>query len=162
MVITPEQEAVHSGIEAMVSAYDIEPEPHRLMNMGLYMQKEDSNAGHLVAARAAVQSHDARREKYLRSPRPALTPWLGKGSSVAIYCYEYGNAYWGRWGPSSIEDGGGGLGGSEEAVLYLSEELARRGHRVTVYADPSDKDLRRGLIRGVRWRRHTEYSTAPG
>ena len=161
-LLSPEQATIRSGIEAMVSAYDIEPGPNRLMNLGLYMQKENSNAGYLVAARAAVQSHDARRDKYMRSPRPALTPWLGKGSSIAIYCYEYGNAYWGRWGPSSIEDGGGGLGGSEEAVLYLSEELARRGHRVTVYADPSDKDLRRGLIRGVRWRRHTEYSTAPG
>ena len=149
-----------SGIMAMAAAYDIDVDPKRLMNLGLLMQFESNNAGHLVAARAAVQMHDERREEYLLIPRPALTKWAGPGASVAIYCYEYDNAYWGRWGPSSLEEGGGGLGGSEEAVVYMAEELARRGHRVTVYADPPDNDLRRGLIRGVRWRRHTDYHAA--
>ena len=152
---------VRSSILMMTSAYDIDQENTRLMNLGLIMQREDSNVGYKIAARAAVQLHDTRREEYLKSPRPKLTSWAGKGLSVAIYCYEYGNAFWGRWGPSSMEEGGTGLGGSEEAVLYVAEELARRGHRVTIYADPSDQDLRRGLIHGVRWRRHTEYDSSP-
>jgi predicted O-linked N-acetylglucosamine transferase (SPINDLY family)/glycosyltransferase involved in cell wall biosynthesis len=153
---------LQASILTMASAYDIDPVSNRLMNLGLTMQRVSSNEGHRIAAVASVQLHDARRAEYLKSPRPTITPWAGSGLSVAIYCYEYGNAYWGRWGPSSMEDGGGGLGGSEEAVLYMAEELAKRGHRVTVYADPPDQDLRRGLIRGVRWRRHTEYDSAPG
>ena len=35
------------------------------------------------------------------------------------------------------------MGGSEEAVIYLTEELAKRGHFITVYGDPSSLDLRR-------------------
>ena len=46
---------------------------------------------------------------------------------IAIYCFEYGNSWWGRWGPSSASPSGGGLGGSEEAVLYISREFAKKG-----------------------------------
>jgi len=46
------------------------------------------------------------------------------------------------------------LGGSEEAVIHLSRELARRGHYVTVYAPRVDRED--GIIvharDGVRWR----------
>ena len=36
---------------------------------------------------------------------------------LAIYCDEYGQSWWGDWGPSSL---GKGLGGSEEAVIFIS------------------------------------------
>jgi hypothetical protein len=36
---------------------------------------------------------------------------------VAIYCDEYGQSWWGQWGPSSL---GKGLGGSEEAVIFIA------------------------------------------
>ena len=47
--------------------------------------------------------------------------------SIAIYCNEYGNAWWGQWGPSSASPKGTGLGGAEEAVLYISREFALMG-----------------------------------
>ena len=40
------------------------------------------------------------------------------------------------WGPSSVERGGRGLGGSEEAAVYLSRELAKLGYCVRVYGNP--------------------------
>lgn len=52
------------------------------------------------------------------------------------------------WGPLSIYKGG--IGGSEEAVVYLSKELAKLGHDVTVYNQyphPCTYD-------GVRWKHH--------
>ena len=39
------------------------------------------------------------------------------------------------WGPDSIEQG---IGGSEEAVIYLSRELARAGWKVTVFCQRED------------------------
>jgi len=37
--------------------------------------------------------------------------------TVAIYCDEYGQTWWPGWGPSSL---GKGLGGSEEAVVFIA------------------------------------------
>ena len=80
-------------------------------------------------------------------PRPVGVPVL------AIYCNEYGQTWWPRWGPSSIhgtegsqqnkqdQGGKGGLGGSEEAVVYLSREMAKLGYWVEIYTDPPDDDL---------------------
>ena len=36
---------------------------------------------------------------------------------------------------------GKGLGGSEEAVVYLTQELAVMGYRVEVYGDPPVEDI---------------------
>lgn len=58
---------------------------------------------------------------------------------VAIYCNEYGQSWWGDWGPSSLTTAG--LGGSEEAVVFLSQELARLGYWVEVYASPPAKGM---------------------
>ncbi len=58
---------------------------------------------------------------------------------IAIYCNEYGQAWFPNWGPSSLENGG--LGGSEEAVVLLSRELTALGYRVEIYADPIDSDI---------------------
>lgn len=40
-----------------------------------------------------------------------------------------------KWSPKNVSQG---IGGSEEAVIYLSKELVRQGYKVTVYADPQD------------------------
>lgn len=68
---------------------------------------------------------------------------------IAIYCDEYGNSWWGNWGPSST---GAGIGGSEEAVIYMSKELARIHDRkvwVEVYAKPPAHEI--GVSDGVAW-----------
>ena len=41
-----------------------------------------------------------------------------------------------KWSPKNVAQG---IGGSEEAVIYLSKELAKLGWKVTVYADPQDE-----------------------
>lgn len=49
------------------------------------------------------------------------------------------------WGPESLNEG---IGGSEEAVIYLSRELQKLGHNVFVYG----KDVTEGNDQGVIWR----------
>jgi glycosyltransferase involved in cell wall biosynthesis len=59
------------------------------------------------------------------------TPTRWPKRSIAIYV---GHGPLGTWGPSNLNNGG--LGGSEEAVVRLSRELARLGWRVTVFGTP--------------------------
>lgn len=76
---------------------------------------------------------------------------------IVFFCQEFGNAWWPGWGPSSIRthrnsstnpamdetlptSTAGGVGGSEEAVIFVSQELAKMGYRVEVYGDPPHAD----------------------
>lgn len=59
---------------------------------------------------------------------PAKT-WGEK--DIAIFC----GAGFERWSPKNVAQG---IGGSEEAVIYISKELAKLGWKVTVFADPMD------------------------
>ena len=61
------------------------------------------------------------------------------------YLANYGGEHFERWGPSSLEKG---IGGSETAVIKLSQEWAEMGYRVTVYGDPG-KEM--GEHNGVTW-----------
>ena len=40
------------------------------------------------------------------------------------------------------------MGGSEEAVVYLTHELANMGYHVEVYGDPPEEDMTMGGPRG--------------
>lgn len=52
-----------------------------------------------------------------------------------------------QWSPKSIgRSGGSFIGGSEEAVIYLSQELKKKGWQVTVFADPGVEE---GMHDGV-------------
>ena len=53
-----------------------------------------------------------------------------------------------HWGPSKLAHG---MGGANEAVVFMSRELARRGYAVRVYANPSQTDIGDDG-HGVEWR----------
>jgi glycosyltransferase involved in cell wall biosynthesis len=53
------------------------------------------------------------------------------GINIAIFGYE--NKHVPDWDPSSIYKG---IGGSEEAVIYASQELVKLGHKVIVFMQP--------------------------
>lgn len=57
-----------------------------------------------------------------------------------------------QWSPKSLVKG---IGGSEEAVIYLSRELTKLGWRVTVYADPQQD---KGFHDGVGYRPYYEFN----
>lgn len=56
------------------------------------------------------------------------TPVKWSDKSIAIFC---GQGYE-EWGPHTLDKG---MGGSEEAVIYLSRELSKLGYQVTVYGE---------------------------
>jgi len=78
--------------------------------------------------------------------------------SVVILC---GWGPLGNWGPRSLE---GGLGGSEEAVIRLSRELAAKGYAVTVFGTPgeeSGKDVSfiGGRAKTVQYKHYWEFNS---
>lgn len=69
-------------------------------------------------------------------------------NSIVIYC---GQA-WEDWAPPSTING---IGGSEEAVIYLSQELTKLGYEVTVYNSCGDYA---GIYSGVEYKNYFEFN----
>lgn len=80
-------------------------------------------------------------------------PRVHNKNEITIYC---GPAF-SPWSPKKIEDSSNTfVGGSEEAVIYLSEELVKQGYKVTVYADPGDDE---GEYNGVTYLPYYKFNT---
>lgn len=74
-------------------------------------------------------------------------PKFWKDDEIAIYC----GAQFTNWTPKSLsEPNGTFIGGSEEAVIKMAEELVKQGWKVTVYADPQEE----GEYNGVSYLPH--------
>lgn len=71
-----------------------------------------------------------------------------EGAPVTIWCPDTGQG----WSPDSLLTG---IGGSETAVIRVSEELAKRGKRVTVYAECE------GVWDGVRYAYSQDFVPQP-
>ncbi len=86
-------------------------------------------------------SDDVKYLPELRSVREQLTtPKVWEDNSIVFFC---GKGYE-EWGPHTLDKG---MGGSEEAIVYLTPQLAKLGYAVTVYGEidePFSKD-------GVTW-----------
>ena len=78
----------------------------------------------------------------LRKIREQLTkPKVWGDKSVVFFC---GKGYE-EWGPHTLDKG---MGGSEEAIVYLAPQLAKLGYEVTIFGEisqPFEKD-------GVEWK----------
>ena len=76
--------------------------------------------------------------------KEAFPPRTWGDKEVAIFC---GPGFT-QWSPKTITNPGGNFaGGSEEAVVYLSQELSKLGWKVTVFADPGpDEGEHEGVI----------------
>jgi len=77
-------------------------------------------------------------------------PKKWKNRSIAIFC---GNSSEGIWGPWQINEDG--MGGSEEAVIHMSNQLNSLGYEVVVYATPGSK---KGNYDGVEWKQYWEFN----
>lgn len=64
--------------------------------------------------------------------------------SIVFYCGEQ----WEEWGPETLKNG---MGGSEEAVTYLSEELANLGWQVTVYNQRVEELTTKAGVNWLPW-----------
>jgi tetratricopeptide (TPR) repeat protein len=73
-----------------------------------------------------------------------LPPRKWESNEIMLYC----GPHFEQWSPKSVN---GGIGGSEEAVIYLTREMAKLGWKVTVYSDPREDA---GIYDGVTYLPH--------
>ena len=86
----------------------------------------------------------------LRKIREAVTyPKVWDDNSIVFFC---GKGYE-EWGPHTLDKG---MGGSEEAIVYLAPQLAKLGYEVTVYGEVSEPLLQR--LNGT-WVKYNERSS---
>lgn len=64
------------------------------------------------------------------------------GKDEICYFANFGDKHFEQWDSSSLNSG---IGGSETAVIRLSEEWAKKGYKVTVYGDPITKGMQNGV-----------------
>lgn len=74
------------------------------------------------------------------------------GDKEICYFANFGGDHFERWDGSSLEKG---IGGSETAVIRLSEELTKKGYKVTVYGHPMPSGT---IINGVTYRPWYEFN----
>ena len=104
-------------------------------------QADRSNDEFFIAVRQENEMEFRSRGRlFQKHPRP------NDRRTIVIYCHEYGQTWWPQWGPSSL---GKGVGGSEEAVIFLSRELVALGYWVEVYGNPPE--LTERIVDGVVW-----------
>lgn len=95
----------------------------------------------LASAPQIMQNNPFIIELYKQNNPP--TYW--DKNSIVIYC---GQGFT-NWSPKRLIDPQNSfVGGSEEAVILMSKELAKKGWDVTVYADPGNDE---GVYDGVKW-----------
>lgn len=138
---------LEEGLKVAKDLYELIPSE---LNKGRYLTMEDLKRRNDVAHYVVKLAHHLRAtnqptqlqalvnsipkeiamEPALVALKNEMIPPKTWGSDeVVIFC----GAGWEQWSPKNVSKG---IGGSEEAVIYLSKELAKLGWKVTVFADP--------------------------
>ena len=123
-VKSPNNEILNSQADMFREAYENDQYIKHLMWIYQYTQEKDKNK--LVNLAESIPDNMMLDER-IHSLKHRLLPakkWSDK--SIVIYC----GSSWEDWSDPSIITG---LGGSEEAVVYVSRELTKLGYEVTVF-----------------------------
>ena len=97
---------------------------NNIMWMCCYLKAKDPSK--LRGIIESVPSHVYRDERMWNIRHSFLPPKIYADNEIAIFC----GSSWEEWSPANILTG---LGGSEEAVVYISRELVKLGYKVTVF-----------------------------
>jgi len=96
----------------------------------------------------SIPTHLKKHELLIQLRNQHLRPKLWASDEIEIYC---GQA-WEDWAAPSVING---IGGSEEAVIYLSKELVKLGWKVTVYCSCGELE---GTYEGVEYKQYFEFN----
>jgi tetratricopeptide (TPR) repeat protein len=140
----PELKEAQKVLEQVVEVRDLTKATNQLLRKYKEDKETDKIIPFLDALPTKLQDNPlvTSARNYYREPKV----WDKK--SIVILC---GWGPLGNWGPKSMEKG---LGGSEEAVIRISRELAKQGYRVTVYGTPGEEagnDEESGVVYKHYW-----------
>lgn len=122
--LDPEAQSLQENLENLIEIRDLNRAYARLVKA---IGDDESKITSLLSA-TPKKLLNSPLVAQVRSEHTEPKKWPKK--SMVIYC---GASVIEEWGPSSLKDG---IGGSEEAVIRLSRELATEGWEVHIYATP--------------------------
>lgn len=130
--ILPNDTSVTDRIKTVIKLDEENKAAQSLVYLGKFLEKnevdatkKDKLASLVKSIPSAVEIESFASEmKHLFLP-----PKTDEENEIAILC----GPGFEEWSPKSIKTG---LGGSEQAVVYMSQELKKLGWKVTVYANP--------------------------
>lgn len=138
--IIPNDKLAQDRVKAAESLVAYNKACQSFVFIGKYLEqtKQQEKIQHLLNAMPAEMHQEqwAAQMKHLFQP-----PKIWADDEIAIVC----GPGFEKWDANSINTG---LGGSEEAVVYLSQELKKLGWKVTVYGNPE----RPGNFDGVEYK----------
>jgi tetratricopeptide (TPR) repeat protein len=106
--------------------------------------KKTKQISEIVALSHAIPREIASEPVMINLKTSITPPKTWDADEVAIWC----GPGFEKWSPKNASKG---IGGSEEAVIYLSKELVKQGWKVTVFGDPQDDE---GEYEGVKYVPH--------
>lgn len=118
----PRNRMFKSAYQAIVTAHTEEQTIKAAAWLGKFVEEQGDVKKYVDGLPPFIRNDLRLRPLWVRA-HPA-SKWPQK--SIVFYCGEQ----WEDWGPDTLDKG---MGGSEEAIVYLSRELAKLGWRVTVY-----------------------------
>lgn len=143
--ITPKDKELEKLIETMKESADISQQAIERMQELEKLDDDDELKKALAELDDDIRSHPA--ICHLRNTR--LVKKESSGKDVVFYCGYTED----KWNPDIAKESG--IGGSEEAVIHLSQRFAREGYNVTVY---NNCGHRRAKYDGVEYRPYWEWN----
>lgn len=128
--ILPDNQALKEKLEIVLSLEAANKASQSVVFLGKYLEKL-GDTQKIVPLLQAVPNNLRTEKFFSEMMHKFIPPRMWKENEIAILCgpgFEH-------WSPKSTEEG---IGGSEEAVIYLSQELTKLGWKVTVYASPGE------------------------
>lgn len=126
--LMPDDEDFKNKLITVNSVYASNKAAQSVVYLGKYL--EQLNESEKLPLLVKAIPNDLQNEKFASEMRHRFVPARNWGEDeITILC----GPGFEQWSPKSIKTG---LGGSEEAVVYLSKELTKLGWKVTVYANP--------------------------
>ena len=133
----PNDELAKQRLETVIRLSEYNKAAQSIVFLGKYLErlKDNKKLSYLVKS----IPDEMKDEKFAAEMKHLFMPakkW--KDNEVTILC----GPGWEKWSPDSMETG---LGGSEEAVVQLSNELTKKGWKVTVYGNPEKPKIYNGV-----------------
>ena len=110
--------------------------------------KADGETEKILSLISSLPTEIAQSQTVASIRSSLLKPTVWPENSIVYYC---GQGFE-PWSPKSLDKG---IGGSEEAVIYVAREWAKLGKKVTVYGYPSTDE---GLYDGVEYLNYYRFN----
>jgi glycosyltransferase involved in cell wall biosynthesis len=144
--IAPSNEFIQSQRKLFEDGIENQEYFKKLAWLVCYLKEKDKDK--LTSLIHSIPKNMLKDERIMSLRHKFLPPKTWDDKSVAIWC---GETYE-EWAPPSVVKG---VGGSEEAVIYLSKELQQLGYKVTVYNNCGDFE---GEYSGVQYKPFHDFN----